>query len=99
MSTAAEHVVAERFSRLGTETAFSVSAEAAALAANGMTIYPFHLGDMNMTTPQNIIDAAFRAASDGKTGYCSFYGIAELREALAADISASHAVPYSAKMS
>jgi aspartate/methionine/tyrosine aminotransferase len=86
---------ADRLQRLGTETAFAVSAEAAAYAAEGNHVYPFHLGDMNIKTPQHIIDAAFDAANAGKTGYCPNYGIPQLREALAADISASHGLGLS----
>ena len=97
MTQTAHSIIADRFSRLGTETAFSVSAEAAKLAATGRTVYPLHLGDLNIKTPQNIIDAAFAAANAGKTGYCSFYGIQELREALANDIASSHEIPLTAE--
>ncbi|MGE5228534.1 MAG: pyridoxal phosphate-dependent aminotransferase [Deltaproteobacteria bacterium] len=86
--------VAERMSRLGTETAFAVSAEANAWRALGHAVYPFHLGDMDLPTPANITEAAFRAIKDGKTGYCPNAGIPELREALAADVAASHGVAY-----
>ena len=86
--------IADRVTRLGAETAFAVSAEAAVFAARGNKIYPFHLGDMNITTPANIIEAAHKAMIDGKTGYCSNFGIAPLREALAADINASHGTTY-----
>lgn len=81
--------------RLGTETAFAVSAEAAAYAAQGNTVYPFHLGDMNLPTPANVMEAAVKAMRDGKTGYCPNAGIPQLREVLAADVSASHGVRYS----
>jgi aspartate/methionine/tyrosine aminotransferase len=87
--------IAKRIERLGTETAFAVSAEAAAFAAQGNKVYPFHLGDMNIITPSNIIEATIRAMKDGKTGYCPNAGIPGLREALAADVSASHGVQYS----
>ena len=86
--------IADRIKRLGTETAFAVSAEAAAFAVKGNKVYPFHLGDMNIITPGNIIEAATRAMKDGKTGYCPNAGIPELRETLAADVSASHGVTY-----
>jgi aspartate/methionine/tyrosine aminotransferase len=85
---------AERLSRLGTETAFSVSAEAAAFAAGGRPMYPFHLGDLNFRTPENIIDAALRAMREGKTGYCSNYGVPRLRELLAEDVNRSHGTRY-----
>lgn len=86
--------IAERISRLGTETAFAVSAEAAAFAAEGHKVYPFHLGDLNLLTPANVMAAATKAMQDGKTGYCPNAGIPQLREILAADVSASHGVPY-----
>ncbi|HOT22930.1 MAG TPA: aminotransferase class I/II-fold pyridoxal phosphate-dependent enzyme [Thermoleophilia bacterium] len=86
--------LAQRIARLGTETAFAVSAEAAAWQEKGNRVYPFHLGDMDLPTPQNIVDAAMKAIADGKTGYCPNAGIMPLREALAADVSASHGVNY-----
>ncbi len=78
--------LAERLERLGTETAFTVSQAAADWAARGNRVFPFHLGDMNLPTPANIVDAMHRAVADGKTGYCPAPGIPALREALADDI-------------
>ena len=83
--------------RLGTETVFAVSAEAAALAAQGRTIYPFHLGDLNIPTAEPIVEAMERAVRDGKTTYCPNAGIAPLREALAADVGAARGVTYAAE--
>ena len=87
--------IAERIEKLGTETAFAVSAEAAAFAAKGNKVYPFHLGDMNILTPANVMEAAVKAMKEGKTGYCPNAGIPQLREILAADVSASHDIEYS----
>jgi aspartate/methionine/tyrosine aminotransferase len=87
--------IADRISRLGTETAFAVSAEAAAFAAQGHKVYPFHLGDMNLPTPANVVEASFKAIKDGKTGYCPNVGIPQLRAVLAEDINASHGTHYS----
>ena len=87
-------VPADRVARLGTETVFAVSAEAAALAAQGRTIYPFHLGDLDIPTAEPIVEAMLRAIRDGKTGYCANAGIAPLREALAADVGAARGVAY-----
>jgi aspartate/methionine/tyrosine aminotransferase len=87
--------IAERIEKLGTETAFAVSAEAAAFAAKGNKVYPFHLGDMNILTPANVMQAAVKAMKEGKTGYCPNAGIPQLREILAADVSASHGIEYS----
>ena len=87
--------IADRIKKLGTETAFAVSAEATAFAAKGNKVYPFHLGDMNIPTPANVMEAAVKAMKGGKTGYCPNAGIPELREILADDVSASRGVSYS----
>ena len=87
--------LADRISRLGTETAFAVSAEAAAFAAEGNKVYPFHLGDINIKTPVNVMEASVKAMQDGKTGYCPNAGCSDLRAVLAEDVSASRAVSYS----
>ena len=89
-------VPADRVARLGTETVFAVSAEAAALAAQGRTIYPFHLGDLNIPTAEPIVAAMDKAIRDGKTTYCANAGIVPLREALAADAGAARGVTYTA---
>lgn len=94
MSTPRTTAVAERMRGLGTETAFAVSAEANEWRGLGHTVYPFHLGDMDLPTPENIVEASFRAIRDGKTGYCPNSGIPQLREALADDVGASHGVAY-----
>jgi len=78
--------IAERMSRIGTETAFAVSLEASQLAQKGLKIYPFHLGDMNIITPSNVMEAAVEAMKRGKTGYCPTAGIPDLREAVAKDV-------------
>ena len=87
--------LAERLQRLGTETAFSVSLAAAEWGAKGNRIYPFHLGDLNLATPSNVVAAMDRAVADGKTGYCPAAGIPQLREALAEDIGMRRGLQYS----
>lgn len=86
--------LSQRYSRLGTETAFQVGAAAAEWAAKGHTVYPFHLGDMNIPTPEHIVEAAFKAIRDGKTGYAPGPGIMPLREALAEDVGKDRGVKY-----
>ena len=87
--------LAERLERLGTETAFTVSLAAAEWAAKGNRIYPFHLGDLDLATPANVVAAMDRAIADGKTGYCPAAGIPQLREALADDIGGRRGLQYS----
>jgi aspartate/methionine/tyrosine aminotransferase len=87
--------LARHIADLGTETAFAVSEDARAWAAQGHPVYPFHLGDINLPTPPNIVEAAIRALRDGKTGYAPAAGIPELRAAIAEDASHDRGVPFS----
>jgi aspartate/methionine/tyrosine aminotransferase len=87
-------MLAERLKNLGTETAFAVSLAAAEWAAKGNQVFPFHLGDINLPTPANVVEAMNRAIADGKTGYCAAAGIAPLREALADDVSTRRGLSY-----
>ena len=78
--------LAERMSRLGTETAFEVLAKAKALEAKGKKVIHLEIGEPDFDTPRNIIDAAIKALNEGKTHYCPAAGIPELRNALAEDM-------------
>jgi len=89
--------LARQLDKLGTETAFAVSAAAAAWAAKGHKVYPFHLGDINLPTPANIVEATKKAIADGHTGYCAGAGIAPLRAVLAEDVGSKRGVKYSAE--
>ena len=86
--------LAERLELLGTETAFAVSLAAAEWGAKGNRIFPFHLGDLNIATPQNVVDAMNKAIVDGKTGYCPAAGIPQLREALADDVGSRRGLSF-----
>lgn len=88
--------LAERIGRLGTETAFAVSADAREWADQGHEVYPFHLGDMNIRTPLNIIEAGYQAMLAGKTGYGPSAGLPELRAALAEDVGKARGIRYTA---
>jgi len=88
---------ANRMSQLGTENAFAVAARATKHIADGHTVYPFHLGDLNFKTPEHISEAMFKAVKDDKTGYCPAAGIVSLRAALADDINFARGTHYSAE--
>jgi aspartate/methionine/tyrosine aminotransferase len=88
--------LANQLQKLGTETAFAVSGAAAAWAAQGHRVYPFHLGDINIPTPEPIVEAMLKAIRDGYTGYCPGAGIADLREELADDVGSKRGVVYDA---
>jgi len=86
--------LADRLNRLGTETAFAVAATAADWVSKGNEVFPFHLGDLNLSTPENISAAMHRAVVEGKTGYCPNAGIAPLRAALAESLGLQRNVSF-----
>jgi aspartate/methionine/tyrosine aminotransferase len=86
--------LADRVGNLGVETAFVAAAQAAAHAAAGNRVYPFHLGDLNLPTPPNIVEAAYRAMREGKSGYTPNGGIPRLREALATEFNRTRRTSY-----
>jgi aspartate aminotransferase len=78
--------LAERMSRLGTESAFEVLARAQKLAQAGRSIINLGIGQPDFPTPENIVAAAQKALADGHHGYTPANGILPLREAVAEDI-------------
>jgi aspartate/methionine/tyrosine aminotransferase len=86
-------IIADRMSRLGTESAFEVLARANALAAQGKPIINLGIGQPDFHTPENIVEAGRKALADGHHGYTPANGIPALREAIAADLEARNGVP------
>ena len=87
--------VAQRMSRLGTETAFEVLVKAKALEAQGRDVVHLEVGEPDFPTPENIVEAGVRALKDGKTKYTPSAGIPELREAIARHVSGTRGVKVS----
>jgi len=79
--------LAERMSRLGTETAFEVLAKAKALEAQGREIIHLEIGEPDFDTPVNIREAAKKALDEGWTHYGPANGQPDLRKAIANEIS------------
>ena len=84
--------LAERMSRLGTETAFEVLNRARALEREGKDIIHLEIGEPDFDTPRNIVDAAVEALHAGWTHYGPSAGIPELREAIAQQVTESRGV-------
>jgi aspartate aminotransferase len=79
--------LAERMSRLGTESAFEVLARARALEAQGRKIIHLEIGEPDFDTPAHIVEAAVEALRSGFTHYVPAPGLPEVREAVAAWLS------------
>jgi len=85
--------LAEKMSRLGTETAFEVLAKAKALEAQGKEIIHLEIGEPDFATPKNICERAKKAIDDGMTHYGPSAGLPEARKAIAKYISETRNIP------
>ena len=74
--------LAKNLENLGTETAFSVLAEAKALEAKGNPMIHLGLGQPDFKTPKHVVEAAKKALDDGHHGYVMSNGIPECRQAV-----------------
>jgi aspartate/methionine/tyrosine aminotransferase len=81
--TLAPLTLADRMSRLGTETAFEVLAKAKTLEAKGKDIIHLEIGEPDMDTPANIVEAGVKALREGYTHYGPAAGLPEVREVVA----------------
>ena len=71
--------LAKSLDRLGTESAFSVLAEAKKLEAQGNPMIHLGLGQPDFKTPKHVVEAAKKALDDGHHGYVLSNGILECR--------------------
>src|SRR6185312_17402530 len=79
--------LAERMSRIGTESAFDVLVRARALEAQGKDVIHLEIGEPDFPTPQHVIDAGKKALDDGWTHYGPTQGLLPLRNTIAAYVS------------
>jgi aspartate aminotransferase len=76
--------LADRMSRLGTESAFEVLARAKAMEATGRKVIHLEIGEPDFPTADHIVEAAVEALRNGQTHYVPAPGVPPLREAVAA---------------
>jgi aspartate/methionine/tyrosine aminotransferase len=79
--------MAAAMTRLGTESAFQVLAQAKMLESQGINIINLGIGQPDFKTPSHIVEAAVKALRDGHHGYTPALGISQLRQAVAVDIN------------
>ncbi len=84
--------LADRMSRLGTETAFEVLAKARRLEAEGMDVIHLEIGEPDYDTPANIAQAGADALTSGYTHYNPSPGFPEVRDRIAREISETRGV-------
>ncbi|MFE3845383.1 pyridoxal phosphate-dependent aminotransferase [Thermoplasmatota archaeon] len=69
-------------SRIYGEAAFEILAKAQALEKKGKSILHFEIGEPDMKTPMNVVEAGIKAIKDNKTHYVPSIGVDELRKAV-----------------
>jgi len=87
--------LAERMSRIGTESAFEVLAKARALEKQGKSIIHLQIGEPDFPTPAHVVEAGQKALADGWTKYGPTPGFPELRDAIARYISKTSGISVS----
>lgn len=83
MTTAGNHILTARMSRLEGEGAFDVLTRARALEAEGHDVVHLEVGEPDFDTPPHVREAGLRALRDGETRYGPAAGLADLRAAVA----------------
>ncbi len=85
--------LSEKMSRLGTESAFKVLAQAQALEAKGKSVVHLEIGEPDFDTPKHVSEAAFQALQKGQTHYVNAQGIIPLRKEIAKLMEKTCGVP------
>ena len=87
--------LADRMSRIGTESAFDVLARARALEAEGRDIVHLQIGEPDFDTPAHVTEAGIQALRDGYTHYVPALGIPQFRDVIAEYVSKTRGISVS----
>jgi aspartate/methionine/tyrosine aminotransferase len=88
--------LAEKMSRMRTESAYEVLAKARALEKQGRTVIHLEIGEPDFPTPAHVVEAGKRALDEGFTKYGPTPGFPEFREAIAAEVSRTRGIKVAA---
>ena len=89
--------LADRMSRILTESAFDVLVRARALEAQGRDIIHLEIGEPDFDTPRHVVEEGKKALDEGYTHYGPTQGLPELREAIAEYITATRGISVTAR--
>jgi aspartate aminotransferase len=89
--------LAERMSRLGSESAFEVLARARALEREGRHIIHLEIGEPDFPSPPHVVEAGKRALDEGWTKYGPTPGFPEFREIIAGYVAKTRGIPVTAE--
>ena len=88
--------LAEKMSRLGTESAFEVLVRARALEKQGKNVIHLEIGEPDFPTPAHVVEAGKAALGEGWTKYGPSAGFPEFREVIAAYVSRTRGIKVDA---
>ncbi|TDM04255.1 pyridoxal phosphate-dependent aminotransferase [Macrococcus carouselicus] len=74
--------LSERVQKLTPSSTLAITAKANELKASGQPVIGLAAGEPDFNTPDNIIQAAFRAVEEGKTKYTPAGGLPKLKQAI-----------------
>jgi len=86
--------LADRTAMISPSTTLAIAARAKALAAAGVQVYDFSVGEPDFDTPAHIREAAKRALDEGKTRYAPAAGVPRLRELVAEKLRRENGLNY-----
>lgn len=87
---------AERMSHASISPTLATAARAKALAAQGISVIDFSVGEPDFPTPPHIVAACNAALTRGETKYGATAGLLELRTAIAARLTKDYGTAYAA---
>ncbi len=93
-SSGAVLVLASRVAHLTPSATLAISAQAAAMRANGIDVCSLSAGEPDFETPDPVRDAAIRALQDGQTRYGPVAGIPSLRQAISEKLRIDNHLDY-----
>jgi len=89
--------LADKMSRIGTESAFDVLLKARALEKLGKHVIHLEIGEPDFPTPAHVVEAGKRALDEGWTKYGPTPGFPEFREAIATYVSRTRGITVGAE--
>jgi aspartate aminotransferase len=87
-------ILAKRIGKIKPSPTLAIDGKCKALAAKGVDIVNFGVGEPDYDTPVNIQEAAIKAIRDGFTRYTAVGGIPELKEAIIAKFKRDQNLDY-----
>ncbi|NJN15247.1 MAG: pyridoxal phosphate-dependent aminotransferase [Oscillochloris sp.] len=96
MATKMEYRLARRLAQLEPSATAAMTARVAQMRSEGVKVISFSVGEPDFDTPTPIKEAGIDAINANYTHYTPTGGIAELRKAVAARVTADQGISYSA---